>query len=123
MKPVSQIFELIVEKLPMFQHGKGYYEELENIWYNKYLGDQVKTDKKIRQLKALMVQKLIFQPLIDYSNSKVNKINTIDNWFKSNENLQSEIKETKIEEKKVEKPNHEVKIKKITQTKLSFGKK
>jgi DNA polymerase elongation subunit (family B) len=120
MKPVSQIFELIVEKLPMFQHGKGYYEEMENIWFNKYLGDQVKTDKKIRQLKALMVQKIIFQPLIDYANSKVNKLNTIDKWFKPNENLQSE--EVK-EEKKIEKPNHEITIKKLKQTKLSFGKK
>jgi len=120
MKPVSQIFELIVEKLPMFQHGKGYYEEMDNIWFNKYLGDQVKTDKKIRQLKALMVQKLIFQPLIDYANSKVNKVNTIDKWIKPIEILQTE--EVK-EEKKVEKPNHEITIKKLKQTKLSFGKK
>ena len=120
MKPVSQIFELIVEKLQMFPYGKGYYEEIENIWFNKYLGDQVKTDKKIRQLKALMVQKLIFQPLIDYANSKVNKVNTIDKWIKPNETEKSE--EVK-EEKKVEKPNHEITIKKLKQTKLSFGKK
>jgi DNA polymerase elongation subunit (family B) len=126
MKPVSQIFELIVEKLPMFQHGKGYYEEMENIWYNKYGGDKIKTDKKIRQLKALMVQKLLFQPLIDYANSKINKVNTIDKWIKPNENLESEgvkgVKEVK-EEKKVEKLNHEISIKKLKQTKLSFGKK
>ena len=123
MKPVSQIFELIVEKLPMFPYGKGYYEEMENIWFNKYLGDQVKTDKKIRQLKALMVQKLIFQPLIDYANSKVNKVNTIDKWIKPIETVKSEeIKESE-EEKKVEKPNHEITIKKLKQTKLSFGKK
>ena len=121
MKPVSQIFELIVEKLPMFPYGKGYYEEMENIWFNKYLGDQVKTDKKIRQLKALMVQKLIFQQLIDYANSKVNKVNTIDKWIKPNKILQSEIKEVK--EEKVEKPNHEITIKKLKQTKLSFGNK
>jgi hypothetical protein len=84
------------------------------------LGDQVKTDKKIRQLKGLMVQKLIFQPLIDYANSKVNKVNTIDKWIKPNETEKSE--EVK-EEKKVEKPNHEITIKKLKQTKLSFGKK
>ena len=125
MKPVSQIFELIVEKLPMFPHGKGYYKEIENIWYNKYGGDKEKTDNKIKKLKALMVQKLIFQPLVDYANSKVNKVNTIDKWIKPIENLQSEVKEVKEvkEEKKVEKPNHEITIKKLKQTKLSFGKK
>jgi DNA polymerase elongation subunit (family B) len=127
MKPVSQIFELIVEKLPMFPHGKGYYKEIENIWYNKYLGDKEKTDNKIKKLKALMVQKLIFQPLVDYANSKVNKVNTIDKWLKPNEILQSEAKEikeeSKVEKQKVEKPNHEITIKKLKQTKLSFGKK
>jgi len=124
IKPISQIFELIVEKLPNFPHGKGYYQEMENIWYNKYLGDKEKTDNKIKKLKALMVKKIIFQPLIDYANSKVNKVNTIDKWIKPNEDLQSEeIKETKTEDKKVEKPNHEITIKKLKQTKLSFGKK
>ena len=115
MKPVSQIFELIVEKLPNFPYGQGYYNEIENIWYNKYLGDKIKTEKKIRQLKALMVQKLIFQSLIDYANSKINKINTIDKWFKSN------VEEFVVEKK--EKQKHEITIKKSTQTKLNFGKK
>ena len=120
MKPVSQIFELIVEKLPMFPYGKGYYQEMENIWYNKYLGNQIKTDKKIKQLKSQMVQKLIFQSLVDYANSKVNKLNTIDKWLKPNEIVSTD--ETKEEEKK-EKPIHQVTIKKLKQTTLSFGKK
>jgi hypothetical protein len=120
IKPISQIFELIVEKLPNFPYGKGYYQEIENIWFNKYLGDKEKTDNKIKKLKSLMVKKLIFQPLIDYANSKVNKVNTIDKWIKPNEILQ--IEEVK-EKKKVEKPNHEITIKKLKQTKLNFGKK
>ena len=120
IKPISQIFELIVEKLPNFPYGKGYYQEIENVWYNKYLGDQIKTDKKIKQLKGQMVKKLIFQPLIDYANSKVNKVNTIDKWLKPNEIVNTV--ETKEEEKK-EKPIHQVTIKKLKQTTLSFGKK
>jgi len=114
MKPVSQIFELVVEKLSMFPHGSGYYQEMYNIWYNKYGCDIEKTEKKIRQLKALMVQKLIFQPLIDYANSKVNKVATIDNWFKAEEVIETEVKE-KI---KVEKPKHEIKVKKTKQLSL-----
>ena len=117
MKPVSQIFELIVEKLPNFPHGIGYYEELENILYNKFEGNQIKIDKKIMQLKALMVKRLIFDNLIDYANSKVNKIKTIDNWFKPEEiddkgNEQNEVKA------KVEKPKHEIKVKKTKQLSL-----
>jgi len=117
MKPVSQIFELIVEKLPNFPHGIGYYEELENILYNKFEGNQIKIDKKIMQLKALMVKRLIFDNLIDYANSKINKVKTIDNWFKPEEiddkgNEQDEIKA------KVEKPKHEIKVKKTKQLSL-----
>jgi len=112
---VSQIFELVVEKLPMFPYGLGYYNEMSNIWYNKYNGDVEKTEKKIRQLKALMVQKLIFQPLIDYANSKVNKVATIDNWFKAEEVIETEVKE---EVKKGEKPKHEIRVKKTKQMSL-----
>ena len=114
MKPVSQIFELVVEKLSMFPHGSGYYQEMYNIWYNKYGCDVEKTEKKIRQLKALMVQKLIFQPLIDYANSKVNKVATIDNWFKAEEVIETEVKEII----KVEKPKHEIRVKKTKQMSL-----
>jgi DNA polymerase elongation subunit (family B) len=115
VKPISQIFELIVEKLPMFPYGKGYYEEMYNIWYNKYNGDIEKTEKKIKQLKSIMVKKLIFQPLIDYANSKVNKVATIDNWFKAEELSETEVKE---EVKKGEKPKHEIKVKKTKQMSL-----
>ena len=60
-----------------------------------------------------MVQKLLFQPLIDYAESKVNKITTLDQWFTSN-------KEEEIIEKKekTEKPKHEIKVKKTKQMSL-----
>ena len=113
MKPVSQIFELIVEKLPQFPYSENYYEEIYNIWYNKYSGDEIKTEKKVRQLKAKMVQKLIFQPLIDYAESKVNKTTTLDQWITSNQ------EEDIIEKKeKAEKPKHEIKVKKSKQMSL-----
>ena len=112
MKPISQIFELIVEKLPGFPYGIGYYEEIYNVYYNKFSGDEIKTEKKVRQLKAKMVQKLLFQPLIDYAESKVNKTTTLDQCFTSN-------KEEIIEKKeKAEKPKHEIKVKKTKQMSL-----
>jgi DNA polymerase elongation subunit (family B) len=118
VKPISQIFELIVEQLPMFPYGLGYYDEMTNIWYNKYNGDIEKTEKKIRQLKSLMIKKLIFQPLIDYANSKVNKVNTLDNWFKTEEVIEEEVKAEVKEVIKVEKPKHEIKVKKTKQLSL-----
>ena len=60
MKPVSQLFELVIEKLPNFPYGIGYYDEMYNIWYNKYSDKyknepekiELKTEKKIKELKA-----------------------------------------------------------------------
>jgi hypothetical protein len=148
MKPVSQLFELIVEKLPGFPYGRGYYDEQENIWYNKYNGDLDKAKEKVKKLKAEMVQKLIFQELIDYANMKGMNSKTIDNWFEpinkneSNDELANELKDELIDEttnkkyndrtqyesndvsndksnvKKKEKPKHEIKIKKSKQTTL-----
>ena len=65
-----------------------------NIWYNKYSDKyqhephhiEPKTDKKIKELKAKMVQKLIFQQLIDYAQIKASNIITIDKWFKPIDN-------------------------------------
>ena len=82
MKPVSQLFELVIEKIPKFPHGIGYYDEMYNIWYNKYNGDDDKAELKVKQLKTQMVQKLIFEPLIQYAKLKTSNDNTIDKWFK-----------------------------------------
>ena len=70
-----------------------------------------------------MVQKLIFQPLIDYAKLKVNKVNTIDNWFKLEEINDKDNEKDKVHEKqkvevKVEKPKHEIKVKKTKQLSL-----
>ena len=81
MKPVSQLFELVIEKIPKFPHGYGYFDEMYNIWYNTYNGDDTKTEKKIKQLKTQMIQKLIFEPLLQYSRLKISKSNTIDSWI------------------------------------------
>ena len=136
MKPVSQLFELVVEKLPNFPYGRGYYEEMYNIWYNKYCDTyknepykiEIKTEKKINDLKARMVQKLIFEPLILYAQLKASKTHTIDEWFKvitpcNNTNTNGNTNTTLynncemvIKNKKQEK--HEIKIKKTKQLSL-----
>ena len=94
MKPISQIFELVVEYIPGFPYPGdiSHYMNLENHWYNKYDGDLKKTIKKVSQMKQKMVQKLIFDKLITYANNKVNKVNTIFNYYKVIEKNKNNIK-------------------------------
>lgn len=83
MKPISQILELVVEHLPgyPYRNDPDYFTNLENMYFNKYNGDLKKTAKKVSQIKQDLVQKLVFQPLIDYAIRKVNKVTTLDKWF------------------------------------------
>jgi DNA polymerase elongation subunit (family B) len=111
MKPVSQLFELVVERLPNFPYGRGYYDEMYNIWYNKYEGDVLKTEKKIKQLKSQMVQKLVFDPIIQYAKLKDSKTRMIDEWF-------TPIQKEDVKRVKEKKEQHDVKIKKIKQISL-----
>ena len=113
MKPVSQLFELVVERLPNFPYGIGYYEQMYNIWYNKYEGDSLKTEKKIKQLKSQMVQKLVFQPLIEYAQMKISNTRTINEWFPS---IGTTTEDTINKQKKQE--NHNITVKKTKQLSL-----
>jgi DNA polymerase elongation subunit (family B) len=122
MKPVSQLFELVVERLPNFPYGRGYYEEMYNIWYNKYSEKykdephniEPKTEKKIKELKAKMVQKLVFQPLIEYARMKISNTKTIDEWFKPQAEEQEQNQIIKVKKQ----DTHEIKIKKSKQLSL-----
>lgn len=125
MKPVSQLFELVVEKLPNFPYGRGYYEEIYNIWYNKYSEKykdephhiEPKTEKKIKELKAKMVQKLVFQPLIEYAQMKTSNARTIDEWFKPQESILEEDNQNQVIKMKKQE-NHEIRVKKTKQLSL-----
>lgn len=87
MKPVSQIFELVVELLPGFKYksmGKQYFANMEARLYDKFNGDILKTEKKLRENKNSMVHELLFGDLIEMANKKVNKIKTLDNFYTNN---------------------------------------
>ena len=83
MKPVSQIFELVVEHIPGYKYSKHpeYFNNLEQHYYQKYDGDLKKTQKKISQLKINMIKELIFEPLIQEAIIKFKKINTLDKYI------------------------------------------
>ena len=70
MKPVCQIYGLIIENLDKkykFPYEKDYYEkQFKKIMKEKK--DLVKTNKKIRDMKETMAKKLLFMPIINYQN-------------------------------------------------------
>ena len=81
MKPISQIFELVVEKLPKFPYQKDYFDNLEIKYYNKFNGDLVKTAEKVSILKHKLIKKLLFDDILTYAYNKAHKVNTIDKYF------------------------------------------
>ena len=95
LKPVSQILELVVERLPGYPYHNYYFEDLENQYYNKYKGDLKKTYKKISELKQKVIKKLVFEIVINYAINKINKINTLDDWLANESEISSS---NKIEE-------------------------
>ena len=107
LKPVSQILELVVERLPGYPYHNYYFEDLENQYYNKYKGDLKKTYKKISELKQKVIKKLVFDVVINYAINKVNKVNTLDEWFNESEKIE-EVKDATTS-KDSDKPKNTVK--------------
>lgn len=101
MKPVSQIFELVVEKLPKYPYQRNYFEDLEVKYYNKFNGDLVKTAKKVSDLKHRLIKKLLFDDILTYAYNKVHNVNTIDNYFGAVEIDPKKLKEAKKDINKV----------------------
>lgn len=84
MKPISQIFELVVDQLPNYPYTGdegAHFQMLENVYYEKYKGDLTKTAKKVSKLKQKMIHKLIFQDLITYAINKYTGQKTIADLF------------------------------------------
>lgn len=83
LKPICQIFELVVEKMKGYPYHKEYFQNLYSIYYDKYKGDIKKVDNKISELKQKVVAKLIFKPFLVEAYNKQHNINTLDNWLVS----------------------------------------
>jgi len=86
MKPVSQIFELIVEDLDGFRRGKGYFDVLRNKYINEYKGNMDKVKRKIAQLKQEEVKSIIFHDVLKEAEKKKYNINEITDYFKAKSN-------------------------------------
>ena len=79
-KPISQIFELVVDQLKGYPYQAGHFENLYNIYFNKYNHDIKKTDDKISELKQKLVIKLIFKKILIKCKNIQNNVNCIDKY-------------------------------------------
>ena len=82
MKPVGQIYSLIVETLPGFNKGDGYYKRRYQYYYNKFNKDEKKTIDKINDEKMADVEKLVFGDVLRKANNRKTKSREITDFFK-----------------------------------------
>ena len=82
MKPVGQIYSLIVKDLPGFNKGSDFYEKRYKYYFNKYDKNEQKTINKINDEKMDDVQKLIFGDILRMADNKKNKAREITDFFK-----------------------------------------
>ena len=78
MKPVCQIYGLIIEDLDKkfkFPFEKGYYDKQYRIIMSEKK-DVVKTLAKVRDMKEKMAKKLLFEPII----KRFNKVKAMRKW-------------------------------------------
>jgi len=82
MKPVGQIFSLIVETLPGFSKSNEYFKTRHKYYYNKYDQDEKKTINKVTDEKMIEVSKLVFGEILRKANNARTKSREITDFFK-----------------------------------------
>jgi hypothetical protein len=81
MKPVQQLFALVLEQLPAFQKKKGRFDI--DVWNaTAHIEDQDKREKKITEMRHKEVKSLLFDEFLVKADN-LNKGNrAITDWFK-----------------------------------------
>lgn len=81
MKPVSQIFELIVEKIDGFKRDKDYFAIQRCQLMEKLNFDEEKVNEALGKMKAKEVYDLLFKDIIDKALYKKSGYTSIDSFF------------------------------------------
>jgi len=81
MKPVLQLYALVLEDLDGYRLGKHYYENM----YKKLLvekkGDVIKARTRWNDLREADVKKILFDPILHKLTNKKQKNQEITNFF------------------------------------------
>ena len=115
LKPICQIFELVVEDIKGYPYQPDHFVSIYEKYFEKYKGDKKKTDKKVSEEKQKIVAKLIFEEYLIKAEEKQKKTNNLNEWLVQ---IPDSVGEQKPKEKKVVK-----KVKKETKRKPKKPKK
>ena len=80
MKPVCQIYALIVEDLDGYKYDKGYLKRLERKLLSQF--GQERVAEKLTEKKNTITSEILFSEIIREGKNKKNKVREITNWFK-----------------------------------------
>jgi DNA polymerase elongation subunit (family B) len=86
MKPVSQIYELIVDKLEGYNKGDNYFHNTYFRLLDKFDGNELKARTKVSKLKQAEVKKLLFSDIIIKFINKQEGYGTIDDFWEKVQN-------------------------------------
>ena len=81
MKPVSQIYALILEDLKGFNKPRNYYQNLK-VSLAKKQPDKKKLNDKIQDLRMKDVQRILFGEVLRICENRKNGAQEITKWFK-----------------------------------------
>lgn len=82
MKPVSQIYALVLEKMPGYKKGKDYFKEVEKKLIVEKGGDMKKVKDRLGDMREAEVQDILFKPFLTKLQNARNGNREITHWFK-----------------------------------------
>jgi DNA polymerase elongation subunit (family B) len=82
MKPVSQIYALVLENMPGFKKGPHYFKEVEKKLIKEKEGDMKKVKDRLGDMREGEVQDILFKPFLNKLENKRSGNREITDWFK-----------------------------------------
>jgi DNA polymerase elongation subunit (family B) len=81
MKPVSQIYALVLEQVPGYRKGKDYFKDVEKKLIVDKNGDMKKVKDKVCDMRESEVQDILFKPFITKLENKRKGMREITDFF------------------------------------------
>lgn len=81
MKPICQLYSLVLEDLKEYKKSKDHFIKLEKSILETKNGNKIKTKERIDTLREREVHDLLFKSFINKANIKANKSQLITNYF------------------------------------------
>lgn len=92
MKPVSQIYALILEDLEGYKRSKNYYKDYKLI-LSKTQPDKIKLNNKIQDLRMKDIKELLFDETLRICENRKNNRQEITKWFGLNKKISNKDQE------------------------------